>query len=612
MFVFMTEYRRYNKEMDMIKPELHVVQQIRRDKFRVEQMNDFPNTWNHHHQQPQQQNQNIRIPNNLDLIGILQNQISVPVQTDLYQDSTATFMNMPQSIHRDPQGSSNWRSSDLLQPSTVNCSAVNYGYDEVGIRPSNVGDLFSNHFNSRNQILDRPLYVGRDTISQSSMTRRSEVSCLDDNQKGCVTVACSGTGNEILRSSYDQGSASGSYRGELEFLPRLENQSVAHNASQWNHEPLNVTAPSHTNKKGFPLSLLSGIPPSRDVGNAAVSSTMNIHGHLGPLGPFTGYASILKSSRFLEPAQKMLEEFCISYASRIISRSESTSMDDDDDDDDNSSVFSSSYEPVEPKNRLKRAKLLFLQEEVCKWYKLYNHQLQTVMSSFNTVAGLRTATPYISLALKWTSRSFKALRTAISEHVKQISSHSSSGDNNGFQKKQRSFIGNNVGFESQQQHMWRPQRGLPEPAVAVLRAWLFDHFLHPYPTDSDKQMLATQTGLSRNQVSNWFINARVRLWKPMVEEIHTLETKAIKNPDTSHNMEPSNRLNTVSSTPSHKQTLTDLSGTKRSRLEYMDMMGFNRGNVSLTLELRRGVDNVIQTQDHQFGTGSQMFHDFVG
>lgn len=25
------------------------------------------------------------------------------------------------------------------------------------------------------------------------------------------------------------------------------------------------------------------------------------------------------------------------------------------------------------------------------------------------------------------------------------------------------------------------------------------------------------------QVSNWFINARVRLWKPMVEEVHSLE-----------------------------------------------------------------------------------------
>jgi hypothetical protein len=29
------------------------------------------------------------------------------------------------------------------------------------------------------------------------------------------------------------------------------------------------------------------------------------------------------------------------------------------------------------------------------------------------------------------------------------------------------------------------------------------------------------------QVSNWFINARVRLWKPMVEEIHNLEMRQV-------------------------------------------------------------------------------------
>jgi hypothetical protein len=36
-------------------------------------------------------------------------------------------------------------------------------------------------------------------------------------------------------------------------------------------------------------------------------------------------------------------------------------------------------------------------------------------------------------------------------------------------------------------------------------------------------MLARQAGLSRGQVSNWFINARVRLWKPMVEEMYKEE-----------------------------------------------------------------------------------------
>lgn len=55
--------------------------------------------------------------------------------------------------------------------------------------------------------------------------------------------------------------------------------------------------------------------------------------------------------------------------------------------------------------------------------------------------------------------------------------------------------------------------------------------INRYPTDTDKMLLATQTGLSRNQVSNWFINARVRVWKPMVEEIHTLDTKGLAKMD---------------------------------------------------------------------------------
>lgn len=37
------------------------------------------------------------------------------------------------------------------------------------------------------------------------------------------------------------------------------------------------------------------------------------------------------------------------------------------------------------------------------------------------------------------------------------------------------------------------------------------------------------------QVSNWFINARVRLWKPMVEEIHMLETKGSSHSEPNSN-----------------------------------------------------------------------------
>ena len=39
---------------------------------------------------------------------------------------------------------------------------------------------------------------------------------------------------------------------------------------------------------------------------------------LVPLGPFTGYASVLKGSRFLKPAQMLLEEVCDVGAGRLV------------------------------------------------------------------------------------------------------------------------------------------------------------------------------------------------------------------------------------------------------------------------------------------------------
>uniref|UniRef100_A0A0A9D589 Homeobox domain-containing protein n=1 Tax=Arundo donax TaxID=35708 RepID=A0A0A9D589_ARUDO len=71
-----------------------------------------------------------------------------------------------------------------------------------------------------------------------------------------------------------------------------------------------------------------------------------------------------------------------------------------------------------------------------------------------------------------------------------------------------------------EQPCWRPPRGLPEKSVAVLKAWMFENFLKPYPSDHDKDVLAARSGLTRNQVSNWFINARVRIWKPLIEEMY--------------------------------------------------------------------------------------------
>lgn len=190
--------------------------------------------------------------------------------------------------------------------------------------------------------------------------------------------------------------------------------------------------------------------------------------------------------------------------------------------------------------------------------------MQIVVSSFESVAGLSSATPYIPMALKSVSKHFRCLKNSISDQLKRISealgddlsiplttsTTSTKADTNMAKMircMDQSFLKNNnpgsgtTELVEPQQHVWRPQRGLPERAVAILKAWLFEHFLHPYvnlslllvscsvtlfyflfipkrhldwiivaflalnfffsyPTDTDKHMLASQTGLSRNQV----------------------------------------------------------------------------------------------------------------
>lgn len=194
----------------------------------------------------------------------------------------------------------------------------------------------------------------------------------------------------------------------------------------------------------------------------------------------------------------------------------------------NGSAANSSCElsPAERQNLLdKRTKLLSMLDEVDKRYRQYCHQMQVVVSSFDMVAGCGAAEPYTALALRTISRHFRCLRDAISGQI-QVTQRSL-GEQEGIPRLR--YVDQQLRQQKALQQLgvmrqaWRPQRGLPETSVSILRAWLFEHFLHPYPKDSEKIMLARQTGLTRNQVANWFINARVRLWKPMVEEMYKEE-----------------------------------------------------------------------------------------
>lgn len=72
----------------------------------------------------------------------------------------------------------------------------------------------------------------------------------------------------------------------------------------------------------------------------------------------------------------------------------------------------------------------------------------------------------------------------------------------------------------------RKRRGnLPKSVTAVLKQWLVDHCRNPYPTETEKTGLKDKTGLTLNQISNWFINARRRLLPQILDSMHPHHTE---------------------------------------------------------------------------------------
>ncbi|CAA7399472.1 unnamed protein product [Spirodela intermedia] len=264
----------------------------------------------------------------------------------------------------------------------------------------------------------------------------------------------------------------------------------------------------------------------------------------------------LRQSRYARAAQELLEEFCSVVRGQMRARGGggrgkrqvSSSSSAVTGDGGPSATAPGMEAPVDRfEQQRKKAQLLSMLNEIDRRYSSYCDQMQAVMSSFDSAMGLGSAIPYTALARQAMSRHFRALKDAVAAQLRRTCSllgedagGGGGGGAAGLTKgetprlrlleqslwRQRSLSHGGAALE---QETWRPQRGLPERSVKVLRAWLFEHFLHPYPSDADKHSLARQTGLSRSQVSNWFINARVRLWKPMVEEMYQKESTAAED-----------------------------------------------------------------------------------
>ncbi|KAG5063791.1 hypothetical protein JHK85_004974 [Glycine max] len=267
-------------------------------------------------------------------------------------------------------------------------------------------------------------------------------------------------------------------------------------------------------------------------------------------GGVAGIQSVLLSSKYLKATQELLDEvvnvnsgikveqtkkLCFEKTKVVGESSTAASGGDGSVGGEGSGKRSSELSTTERQEiQMKKAKLINMLDEVEQRYRQYHSQMQIVISSFEQAAGIGSARTYTALALQTISKQFRCLKDAITGQIR--AANKSLGEEDCFGAKIEGSRLKYVDHHLRQQraiqqlgminhNAWRPQRGLPERSVSVLRAWLFEHFLHPYPKDSDKHMLAKQTGLTRSQVSNWFINARVRLWKPMVEEMYLEEMK---------------------------------------------------------------------------------------
>lgn len=138
--------------------------------------------------------------------------------------------------------------------------------------------------------------------------------------------------------------------------------------------------------------------------------------------------------------------------------------------------------------------------QVDRRYRRYREQMRAVEVSFEAVAGAGASQVYTRLALRAMSRHFRCLRDALVAQVRALRKAMGERDGGPGAAAAATAAGATKGDTPRlkvldqclrqqrafqhpgtiENYPWRPQRGLPERAVAVLRAWLFEHFLHPY------------------------------------------------------------------------------------------------------------------------------------
>ncbi|KAI3716753.1 hypothetical protein L1987_67859 [Smallanthus sonchifolius] len=263
--------------------------------------------------------------------------------------------------------------------------------------------------------------------------------------------------------------------------------------------------PNERTSQGLFLSLSSANPSTIELQSFELVRPQEHHQHQqGSDGDGGGYnhdqaaQDNIRSSRYLLPTQELLNEFCnlgskqSDHSLKVKTTTTSNQWQDHDILNNASSSKTKSLSSLEfLELQTRKTKLLQMLEEVDRRYKHYCDQMKAVVSSFEAIAGQDATKVYSSLASKAMSRQFRCLRDGIVSQIKTTKDAmgekdvsvpgASRGETPRLRvldqtlRQQRAFLQ----MTMMDSHAWRPQRGLPERSVSVLRAWLFEHFLNP-------------------------------------------------------------------------------------------------------------------------------------
>ncbi|KAL3634231.1 hypothetical protein CASFOL_021285 [Castilleja foliolosa] len=261
------------------------------------------------------------------------------------------------------------------------------------------------------------------------------------------------------------------------------------------HQGFTFTSPVHA--LSLSLSSLQGQEICSYNSNYGLEHMWDNHGNQGYFGYLESSRNV-NSSRYLRAAQELLQEFCCVWrGDQLIKDNLKLKKSQDQRNPNLVSVGSSSSKdrdrPLLPSERAeyqrRKIKLLSLLDEVDARYSSYCEQMQAMVSSFDSIVGQGAAAPYTGLARKAMSRHFRWIKDAIVGEIRASCEALGESDLRGVTKgdtprlkivekkyrEQKAL----EGMMMEADESWRPQRGLPGRSVNILRAWLFDHFLHP-------------------------------------------------------------------------------------------------------------------------------------